>query len=525
LNVDPTPDESHLVLEVNDASMEYEEAVVLLDAKTEESRLVAVEAEMLPSGELQLEPTTVASSPTPVEASSLSLSARESPSAPTMRLEDSIEAIDALEDALEEVTKTIPADTSSPVKTKRAQAAVHANAGNRLSMSVTKSAASPVKPTPRTSSMIKGKPNALSASKSLNRSASVRASTKQPKPTSTDHSSNEGQQEKVKTEDYLAARRRPISLHFPTPPPPPKSTKAPTKSNFQLPGEAVAAKLKAAKEERQKREEEEAAAKKKEPKARTAPKTPAPFNVATKPTAASRARESLIATSARKENSFSSSAGPTSKRNSVASTTSVKPTPSAAAAAEKRLSTFASKRASVAPSRERPDNTAIGTQRPRPSSLYVPKGSTTGSTLAQNRGSLHPSSSSTATMSKPRIPSNISSSASFTTATGPAASQRAVSAAEAVVLKQKAKAIFNRDKVEKERRERERRGKEEGAKRARVQAAERGRVASREWAERQRRRGEAEKAARVGGVVKVESEEKGGEVGVGVEVEQAEVVV
>ncbi|KAK3076657.1 hypothetical protein LTS18_012416, partial [Coniosporium uncinatum] len=329
------------VIDANEAKEDVEAS--LLDIQAEEPELLAEETEPAPSNGPQVELPSVVLSPAPVEASSQSPSAYMSPSAPTMRPEDSIEAIDALEDALEEVTKTIPADTASPMKTRKAlPAAAQANAGTRLSFSATKSATSMIKSTARTSSTTKEKPNALYANKSLSRSARVRASTEQPKPTSTDRSSNEKQQEKVKTEDYLAARRRPISLHFPTPPPPPKSTKAPTKSNFQLPGEAVAAKLKAAKEERQKREEEEAA-KKKEIKARPAPKTSAPFNVATKPTAASRARESLMTTGARKENSLSSS-GTASKRNSVVSIAGAKPS----SAAEKRLSTFASKRASVA---------------------------------------------------------------------------------------------------------------------------------------------------------------------------------
>jgi hypothetical protein len=73
-----------------------------------------------------------------------------------------------------------------------------------------------------------------------------------------------------KLQDYLAAKRRPISMSFPTPPPLVKSKKPVTTSNFTLPGEAVAAKLKAQRLERQKREEEEAA-KKREFKARPVP--------------------------------------------------------------------------------------------------------------------------------------------------------------------------------------------------------------------------------------------------------------
>jgi hypothetical protein len=59
---------------------------------------------------------------------------------------------------------------------------------------------------------------------------------------------------------------------------------------------------------------------------------------------------------------------------------------------------------------------------------------------------------------------------------------------DAVQQKLKGKEVFNRDKNEKEAKERERREKEEAAKQARAQAAERGRIASREWAEKQRQK-------------------------------------
>jgi hypothetical protein len=61
-----------------------------------------------------------------------------------------------------------------------------------------------------------------------------------------------------------------------------------------------------------------------------------------------------------------------------------------------------------------------------------------------------------------------------------------VTPVDAVMQKIKGKEVFNRDKMEKDARDRERKEKEEAAKQARAQAAERGRIASREWAERQR---------------------------------------
>lgn len=63
-----------------------------------------------------------------------------------------------------------------------------------------------------------------------------------------------------------------------------------------------------------------------------------------------------------------------------------------------------------------------------------------------------------------------------------------VTPVDAVQQKFTGKEVFNRDKMEKEAKDRERRDKEEAAKQARAQAAERGRQASREWAEKQRQK-------------------------------------
>ncbi|TAQ84755.1 hypothetical protein B7494_g6912 [Chlorociboria aeruginascens] len=66
------------------------------------------------------------------------------------------------------------------------------------------------------------------------------------------------------------------------------------------------------------------------------------------------------------------------------------------------------------------------------------------------------------------------------------AMQRTVSVTEAQVQRQRAKEIYNRDMKLAEEIEREKREREAAAKRSREEAAERGRQASREWAEKQR---------------------------------------
>jgi len=68
------------------------------------------------------------------------------------------------------------------------------------------------------------------------------------------------------------SKPRPIGITFPPPPPPIKSSKPPTVSNFELPGEVFARKTQAQKEERRKRMEGEEM-KRKEFKARPAPKS------------------------------------------------------------------------------------------------------------------------------------------------------------------------------------------------------------------------------------------------------------
>jgi hypothetical protein len=266
----------------------------------------------------------------------------------------------------------------------------------------------------------------------------------------------------TKTTDYLATRRRPISMQFPTPPPPTKSAKPPTKPTFTLPGDAITAKLKAAREDRLKREEEETQ-KRREFKAR-----PIPGSVKNKPTAAvkqtaaSRARQSIIGSENSKDGKEDTSAAVALGIKPKQPTTTMtgaglkrSSTVTAATTSTKRTSTMPNtKPPSMAGSKPNPTHAEAAPKRPttlsRSSSVSLPKNTST--TVSRN-----PSRTMTAT--------------------------------DVALQRQKARAIFNRDKVEKEARERERREKEDAAKRARAEAAERGRLASREWAERQRKKG------------------------------------
>ena len=207
----------------------------------------------------------------------LSLVASNSTSRRTSQVEEGIEAIDALEDEIDEVAKIIPALDSplSPVKPRSAKKAEQ----SRLATKTT-STSKPAAPRtnklaattqPSATARIRSLAEPKKPATTLSRTASTKARPKSVVVDSKVKDKNEGNaNEPSKPVDYLAAKRRPVSVSFPTPPPPPKSKKPTTVSNFTLPGEAVAAKLKAQKLERQKREEEEAA-RKREFKARPVP--------------------------------------------------------------------------------------------------------------------------------------------------------------------------------------------------------------------------------------------------------------
>ncbi|KAI7231732.1 hypothetical protein KC330_g6263 [Hortaea werneckii] len=269
------------------------------------------------------------------------------------------------------------------------------------------------------------------------------------------------------------SKPRPVNLSFPTPPPPPKSKKAPTTSTFQLPGEAVAAKLKAAREERMKKEASQPEEKKPATfKARPAPALKKSPSVV-RPTTSTKARESMV--NGKPPVSAAPPAG--LKRASTVHAPSSKPT-----------STTRPK-AAVPPPRT--------TAKPEDKGLKVAKRPTSTTNAAGPTNPSRSSSLTNRTSSAPRAsiasrPGPSTTSSSSAPATGSIAphhqqqqqqqqQQRLPSKGTA-----KGKEVFTRALLAKEALGREKREKEEAARKAREVAAERGRVASREWAERQR---------------------------------------
>ena len=432
------------------------------------------------------EPKSLSSEKPIEEDSSISRSPSRSPAKTPMRLEESIEAIDALEEAIEEVGKAIPGFDSleSDMKSSRKKPSV---TRAKLNTKSTATKAKPLSNKPSTkSTKVSRNPN---SPKSLKKGPHTAAESKpHPGPARPSHSrsasvrtvSSKGTDAKSKTSvsevtDYLASKRRPISVSFPTPPPPTKSSKPPTKPIFQLPGEAIAAKLKARREERQKREEEEAA-KKRDLKARPTPARKIITPIAVKHTAASKARESLMHGGNPELSEENKTAGPGAtvprlKRTSSISTTMSGKRQSAIIATSRRASSLLNRPASTLPGSGSDERNTPTANHERP-----------------------PFTTSTSTMSN--------ASKRLSTATAVQVIKSTVTPADVATQRIKAREIFNRDKVEKEERERQRREKEEAAKKARAEAAERGRIASREWAERQK----VKKAMSTAVVAKAEAE-------------------
>lgn len=204
-----------------------------------------------------------------------------------------------------------------------------------------------------------------------------------------------------------------------------KSTKPPTKPTFELPGEELSRRKRAAHEARLRAQEEEER-KRREFKAKPIRNSNVP-NMVPRETIASRARQSKIGMEGLEEGNFS-----VAKRGSN-----------------------------------------IGAHRPTISQLNLANTSA-------------PRTKGAATLTrKPSL-----------TVHGPSMSgramQRSVSVTDIQVQRQRAKEIYNREARMAEDMEREKRDREIAAKRAREEAAERGRQASREWAERQMARKLAE---------------------------------
>lgn len=361
-----------------------------------------------------------------------------SPAKRVSRIEDSVEALDALEDEIEKAAEAIPAakkpDKGQAGDTKTVK--IRPSVGLKLEKDITKAHQKPRLPHQKENRPMRemGK----NGNPTLSATPKVALKTKTPLAPVPSKQGERGSSSAVGKDQALKAKVAPskrISSIHKAPFQPTKSTKPPTRSSFELPGEAISRKLKEQREERQKRESEEMEkAKTNTFKARPVPKTQAPQ---VKMTVTAKARLSI------------------SKHELLKDSSPTKP----AARTRTGQSTI--------------NGSNTGTSK-RLSSLALPK-----------RGSADPKPNLTTTAKRsPSINPNIRRSSA-----GMAIARKAPSPEDIAQQKEKGRAVFARPKDEIAERERERREREEAAKKARMEAAERGRLASRQWAERQREKG------------------------------------
>lgn len=387
-----------------------------------------------------------------------------SPAKPVSRIEDSVEALDRLEEVIGALTEVALAQdsmltslgerpatkvTAKPIATVRAKAP----APKHNVASATK-----------TNDQAKGEFMTAKSGKSLRHPPELTAG-------------------KVLVKKPV---KRPSSLL------PPKrivnSAKAPTQSTFELPGEAVARKLK---EQRAARLAQREAAGTAGPVKGTSPTTTVQ---STKPAAKSAvlpkfelpgealSRKKKEAQEAQQARLKAQEMEDRRRREFKAKPVrmSLKPdvAPRDTTASLARKSQVGVNNENRAPPQGQTSRSVSATKR---SSLTVVPRATTANTSAP-RAAITP---------RPSLPAHARRVSASTKPTTAASTQRAVTAVHAQLQKQRGKEIYQRDQKGAEELEKERREREAAAKKARLEAAERGRQASREWAEKQR----AKKAA------------------------------
>ena len=397
---------------------------------------------------------------------------------PALRIEDSVTEMDALEDAIEKIAGELPViadrDTESPVltRTETLPAAPASTSPNRKTAPTTTVATKPLAKKSKPSAVISttaaktAKPSASSRTSTV-RASTVRASVKpaaRPSvlPSKQRASSSEAPATSMsfsaspsKPQGNTIRKRAPGSTLSTSKPAfvPTKSAKPATTSSFKLPGEEIAAKLKAQREERIKREEEAAAKD-------AAKKVARPTN-ALKPAA----------------------------RLSTLAAPKVQPRETKTSQARQSLMLGKDTKQSSTEDKENQAPVKAATVRSRPAP------SATKDLAVRKRTSLPTASAADANSAKPRArPSTLA----------PAAAHRKVSTtrpsdsdvARRVISKPDGREVFSRGLREQQDLEKMKREKEDAAKKARADAAERGRVASREWAEKQRKKALADAKAK-----------------------------
>ncbi|RDW62795.1 hypothetical protein BP5796_11097 [Coleophoma crateriformis] len=377
-----------------------------------------------------------------------------SPARSISRIEDSVEALDRFEEAIDTLQEVVLA-RSIPSPQKKAQGKSSAEFSNRELTASTNGLKS-----------LKGKPTAPRAS-ILKRASSM--TLKKPfEPEPSVENTNIALPKK-------SLVKRPLSLQPPKPSA--KSSKPLTVSSFELPGEAVARRLKEQKEARlAQRELAENQAKAppkvtltrvRSTKAPTIPSFELPSEaISRKKKEAHEAKLKAQEEEERKKREFKA----IPLRTSLQPVTLPRDT-AASLARRSRLSIEGSEYLSIGH-----NGANVGAHRPpiaqvAHANTSAPRGP--GPSITRQPRTVHTS-----------VTRKVSGGS--TSSTHGTSCQRAISATDVQAQKQRAREIYNRDQRGAEDFEREKREREAAAKLAREAAAERGRQASREWAEKQK---------------------------------------
>jgi hypothetical protein len=399
-----------------------------------------------------------------------------SPAKPVSRIEDSVEALDRLEEALEALDQAALAERMvSPENTRHndpvQQAARSKAEDSKVPMDKIKAAhgQNPTKQTTKPGyASMRVKPTAPKQTAVVKKTTSMIFRPSESREESMERAGVENVKG-VNLATKKAPVKRPVSLLPPKEPV--KSTKPATRPTFELPGEAIARKLKEQREARLAQRESS------EDSCQTARVSSAPKIKSTKPPT---------------KPTFELPGEAVSRRKREAHEARLK----AQEEEERKRREFKARpvRKSVLPSTVPRDTVAsrgrqskVGLENIEDGSLPVSK---RGSTVGVHRLSIL--QLNMANISAPRAPGppvplvRKPSTASSGPSVSGLAIQRTVSAHEVQAQRQRAKEIYNRDAKFAEDVEREKREREAAAKKSREEAAERGRQASREWAEKQR---------------------------------------
>lgn len=400
---------------------------------------------------------------------------------PSSRIADSVEALDKLEEQLEalnEVERVLSAEAAR-VPRASTKPSTGSKAAKRAQPEAAKSNTRPAAGTV--------------GSKTAGRGASVRHSIAVPPSKQTEQNSAV----QAAASKRLSVVSRPASLAPPKPLV--RSSKPPTTSTFELPGEAVAQRLK---EKRLARMSMSLPASGQTAGGRTSSPTKSKTATSTKPPtrpnfelpgeAISRRKREEREAKLKEEQEEERKRREFKARPVRASVVAGGTFPRQTAASRARMSLKAGSSAAEVPAADAASTTATGVARHGASKRYSTVGAgmsgrpslavSTGGAASRGRGSVA-LSPSTAGISR------------ATSTSGGSARGSSLSAEEMQQQKLRGKEIFKRESSFVSEKERERRSREEAARKAREEAAERSRKAGREWAEKQK----ARKMATVGG--------------------------